>query len=197
MARGDKGSFFDGIHGRVNDIIVVKMRNGKPVMCCYPKGKKILWTQNQGKHRHSFKIAVRYAVRAIKDPERHAFYLSRLHDGLNAYNLAISDFMNKPVISAVDIRKARSRDAYLVRVHAKDEFMVTRVQLMLSGLDGKGRSAEATRYRKTDIWTYRIDGEQLSQIHTIRALAYDYPGHFAEMDYTINPEEALKQLPHS
>jgi hypothetical protein len=196
MARGDKDNILNGFHGRLNDCIVIKQRNGKPVMCFYPKGKKVNWTENQDKNRQSFKRAARYARHAIRDPERLAFYRSREHDGVNAYNLAISDYSKKPVITSIGIRKARSRDAYLVRVRATDEFMVTRVELRLYDLAGQHKIANAIRYRKSNLWTCRVDGEQLGTIRSIRAFAYDYPGNHAEMDYIISPEESIMRIPH-
>ncbi len=73
MARGDTTNLLVGFHGRLNDDLVIKQRNGKPVLCCYPKGKKIKWTANQEDHRRVFKRAVRYARNAIKNPERLPF----------------------------------------------------------------------------------------------------------------------------
>jgi hypothetical protein len=197
MARGDKGSLLDGFHGRLNDFIVIKQRNGKPVICFYPKGKRIKWTANQVEHRQDFKSATWYARHAIKNPEKLAFYKAREHDGINAYNLAIADYMHNPSISSIDIRKARKKDEYLIRVHATDDFIVTRVQITLTDLTGKSSREDAIQFRKTDTWLYRIGSEQLSTILTIKAVAYDYPGHNASLEYHISPEENLKRLPHS
>ena len=103
-------------------------------------------------HRHIFKRAVRYARHAIKDPERLAFCRSREHDDINAYNLAISDLMHKPVISSVNIRKARKNKEYLVRVRATDNFIITGVKICLVFFDGSRQIAEASRFRKSDLW---------------------------------------------
>jgi hypothetical protein len=32
MARGEPGTIFEGFHGRFNDHIVIKHRNGKPIL---------------------------------------------------------------------------------------------------------------------------------------------------------------------
>ena len=197
MARGEKGSLLNGFHGRLNEFLVIKQRNGKPVLCFYPKGKKINWTENQAKHRLVFKSAAHYARYAIKKPELLTLYRQREHDGINAYNLAIADYLHLPVIVSVDIRKARKRDEYLVRVVAKDDFMVASVKLDLIDIDNKASAEEAKQFRKSDLWIYRIGCKKLSTIHAIRAFAYDYPGHHASREYLISPEEAISRLPHS
>lgn len=76
MARGDTSSLLFGFHGRLDDILVIKQRNGKPVLCLYPKGKKIQWTENQKKHRQDFMLAAIYARNAIKEAECRALYIS-------------------------------------------------------------------------------------------------------------------------
>lgn len=197
MARGDKGSILDGFHGRLNDHIVIKQRNGKPVMCFYPKGKKVKWTENQKKHREVFKRATHYAAWVMSDPEKLAFYQQHEHDGINAYNLAIADYVHKPVIASIDLRKARGTDYYLIRVHATDDFIITGVDISTIDLSGKRAVFKAPRFRKTDVWLYRISSENLSTIHTIRALAYDYTGNHTMKEYVITPDEAMKRLPHS
>ncbi len=197
MARGEHGSLLSGFHGRLNEFIVIKQRNGKPVMCFYPKGKRIKWTDNQKKHRQDFKDAARYASHAINIPERLAFYQEREHDGINAYNLAIADYLHAPVITSINIRKARGQDEYLVQVTAADDFMVTRVMLTLIDFDNKSSRGEARQFRKSDRWVYRIGSGQLSTIHTIRVFAYDYPGHYTIKEYRIDPEDAIRRLPHT
>jgi len=124
-----------------------------------------------------------------------AFYKSREHNDINAYNLAIADFMHSPVISSVDIRKARSQEGYLVRVTATDNFMVTRVKLSLLYSDGKWREETATRYRKSDVWIWRTESDQLSKISTIRAQAYDFPGHSTLVEWHPATREPFKILP--
>jgi hypothetical protein len=194
--KGDKGTVFDGFHGRLNEFIVIQQRNGKPVMCFYPQKKKVKWTENQEKHRKEFKRAVRYARNTLKFPERLAFYQSREHDGINAYNLAIADYLHPPVIASIDIRKARNQNDYLVRVKATDNILVTRVVLRLVDLSGRMEDAEMTRFRKSDLWLYRISAGKLSTIRMFTASAYDFTSNYASMDYTISPEESINRLPH-
>ena len=198
MARGEKGSPFDGFHGRINDMFVIKQRNGKPVLCFYPKGRKVKWTENQKNYRQEFKWATRYASHALKIPEKLKFYQEREREGVNAYNLAVADYILKPAITSIRIRKSRWPEQYLVQVVATDEFIITGVQVQLFDLAGKNIDrADATRFRHTDRWLYRVNSEKLSTVARIRAFAWDYTGHTAEMDYLVTPEEALKWLPHS
>ncbi len=103
--------------------------------------------------------------------------------------------MNRPVITAIAIRKARNTAEYLVRVHAPDNFMVTGVQIILLFFDGSRQTAAATRYRQSDLWRCRIRGELLSRVHTLRAVAFDFPGNAAEVDYMISPVEAARFIP--
>ena len=197
MARGDKGTILSGFHGRLDDLIVIKQRNGKPVMCFYPKGKKVKWTENQKKHRIEFQFAIRYARLAIKDPVKLAFYEAREHDGINAYNLAISDYMHKPEIISIDIRKARGCDQYLIRVRAMDDFIVTQVRINLIDLTGNFKQVAPTQFRHTDLWIYRISCQKLSTLHAVKAFAYDNTGNHTMKLYQISPEESLNRLPHS
>jgi len=197
MARGEKGTIFDGFHGRFNEHIVIKHRNGKPIMCFYPKGRKVKWTKNQEEHRQRFKAATEYAKRTLKNADRLAFYQEREHDGINATNLAIADYMHMPEIISIDIRKARKLDQYLIRVHATDDFIVTRVTIDLLDLTGKKfLYSDATQFRHSTLWLLRIDGSQLSLAHTIKARAYDLPCNYTDKEYMIPPDEAVKWIPH-
>ncbi len=197
MARGEKGSLLSGFHGRLNDMMVIKQRNGKPVLCIYPKGRRIKWTENQKKHRMDFKFATIYAAYAVNDPVSLAFYRQYEHDGINAYNLAIADYLHKPEITSIDIRKARGKDQYLIRVRATDDYIVTQVQLNLIELAGTCKREQAKQFRHSGLWICRISSEKLSTVGTIEALAYDYTGNHTLKKHLISPQEASKRLPRS
>ncbi len=198
MARGDKGSILDGFHGRLNEHIVIKQRNGKPVLCFYPQGKKVKWTENQKIHRQRFKDATAYAKQVMKNPDRLAFYRTYEQDGINAANLAIRDYMHEPEINSIDIRKSRKTDQYLIRVHATDNFIITKVDIALRDLSGKFILAtDANQFRHTTLWLLKIDIEQLCQVHTIRVRAHDYTGNITVKDHNISPREAMKWIHHS
>ena len=197
MLNKDKNNIFSGFYGRYNDEIVFKQRKGKTILCCYPKGKTIRWTTNQKEHRVKFKLASLYAGSVMKNPEKLKFYREREHDDVNAYNLAIADYLNRPVISSIQVRKARGRDQYLVQVRATDEFLITRVEIQLFDLSGKlMERAHATQFRHTDRWIYRVTGRKLCTIAFIRAIADDYTGHSVVAEYRVSPEDAKKWLPH-
>ena len=197
MARGDKDSLFFGFHGRINDQIVIKQRNGKPVLCFYPKRDKVKWTENQKLHRREFKMATMYAKMIMKNSGKRLFYEEREHDGINVWNLAIADFLIKPVINSIHIRKARGFDQYLIQVLATDNFLITGVRIDLFDLSGIFmEQVHATQFRHTDRWMFRINSEKLSTVGHIKALAKDNVGHCATMEYMVGPED-LKRLPHS
>ena len=198
MLNRDKRNIFSGFHGRFNDDIVFKQRQGKTILCCYPKGQKVKWTENQKEHRVKFKLATMYAGSVMKNPEKLLFYQEREHDDINAYNLAIADYLKRPVISSIQVRKSRERGQYLVQVRATDEFIITGVEIQLFDLSGKFMErVHATQFRHTARWIYKIERGKLGTVALIKAIADDYAGHCAVMDYLISPEDAIKWLPHS
>ena len=66
-----------------------------------------------------------------------------------------------------------------------------------SDLSGRSMQVDATKFRKTCQWNYRLDSVTLDTIHTITAFDWDYPGNQAIQVYKITPATAVNLLLHS
>jgi hypothetical protein len=82
-------------HGKLGNQVILRMVAGKSVMSALHDYRGHPWTAAQVNNRMRFREAVRWAKEKLKDPAAMNDYRKRAKPGQHAYNVAISDFMNK------------------------------------------------------------------------------------------------------
>jgi len=105
------------------------MRDGSTVVADMPDFSKRKFSQKQKAHQSRFQRATAYAKDAA---HRYPIYAEMAAGTLkNAYNVAVSDWCNPPVIHQIE------RAEGCIRVRASDNVMVTRVQVTVLDEEGK------------------------------------------------------------
>ncbi|MDR1098201.1 MAG: hypothetical protein LBL57_08720 [Tannerella sp.] len=89
------------------------------------------------------------------DAEMKAEYQQKAKPGLSAFNVAVADFLNAPVIDLVDLSNYAGRIGDTVRVRVYDDFAVREVRVRITNADGSpveegAAQADAIGYE----WTY-------------------------------------------
>jgi hypothetical protein len=136
-----------GLSGKLGDQVVFRiLRDGRTIVCNKPDFSNRKLSKDQKEHHKRFKQAAAYARVAARTNPIYA----QLAKGTmkNAYNVALGDWFNPPVIHRVE------RRGKTVRVQASDDVMVTSVQVMI--LDEQGKvveKGEALR-GEGDWWEY-------------------------------------------
>ena len=132
MAKVIRNPVMQGISGGVGNLVFRQMPDGSTYVSAKPDFSHRKFSEGQKEHQSRFQRAVAYARVAAKSQPIYG----ELAAGTikSAYNFALSDWFNPPVIHCVE------RMDGLIRVEASDNVMVTKVQVTV--LDGEGKAVE-------------------------------------------------------
>ena len=132
MAKVKKNPIVRGISGKIGNLVFRQMPSGETYVSGVPNFDKRKFSKGQKDHQSRFKQAVVYAREASKSQPIYA----KLAEGtvMSAYNFALSDWFNPPVIHTVERVNGK------VRVQASDNVMV--VKVVVTVLDEEGKVLE-------------------------------------------------------
>lgn len=137
MAKVRKNSIAHGFSGGFGDIVFQHMPDGNTYARGKPDFSHRKFSRGQKQHQSRFQLAVAYAREAAKTQP---IYVELAKGTIkSAYNFALSDWFNPPVIHKIE------RKDGVIRVQASDNVMVTKV--LVTVLDGEGKILE-----KKDAW---------------------------------------------
>ena len=132
MAKVKNNVVVQGISGGIKELVFRQMPDGSTYVSGKPDFSRRKFSKGQKDHQSRFQQAVAYAREAAKAQPIYA----ELAAGTikSAYNFALSDWFNPPVIHTVE------RVGVYIRVQASDNVMVTKV--LVTVLDGDGKVLE-------------------------------------------------------
>ena len=160
MAKVNKNIAVQGLSGSVGNMVFRQMPDGSTRVSMKPNFSRRKFSQGQKDHQNRFKQAVAYAREAAKTQPVY----SELAKGTtkNAYNWALSDWFNPPVIQRIERHEGR------IRVQARDNVMVTKVEVRV--VNATGDILEAGEASQVDPiwWEFPSTAEG-----TIEAVAWD------------------------
>ena len=163
MAKVIRNPVMQGISGGVGNLVFRQMPDGSTYVSAKPNFSHRKFSEGQKEHQSRFQRAVAYARDAAKSQPIYG----ELAAGTikSAYNFALSDWFNPPVIHCVERRDG------LIRVEASDNVMVARVVITI--LDGDGNVIEKGKALKVDErwWEYAAGMEG-----NVAAEAWDLAG---------------------
>ncbi len=146
MAKVVRNPIVQGISGAVGKLVFRQMPDGSTYVSAKPDFSRRKFSEGQKEHQSRFQRAVAYARDAAKSQPIYG----ELAAGTikSAYNFALSDWFNPPVIHCVE------RKDGLIRVEASDNVMVTKVVVTI--LDVEGNVIEKGEALKVDErwWEY-------------------------------------------
>lgn len=156
MAKVINNVILEGLSGSIGNLVFRQMPDGSTRVSAKPDFSQRVFSQEQKEHQDRFKQAVAYARQAARTQPIYA----ELAEGTtkNAYNIALSDWFNPPVIH--DIGNSRGN----IRVVASDNVWVTDVRIKI--MDEAGKLLESGQAQQIDAerWEYvpkvgRVDGK--------------------------------------
>lgn len=172
MARATLAPLFQHFRGKLGNLVFRKY--GKTtVVYEYPEpSRKHESTARQKLNQGKFKEAIGYARQAMRDPILKMAYrlkAQELNSG-NAYNAAMRDFLNKPLINGIEVQGKK------LFVDATDDFRVDRVVVQLMNASGVVvEEGEAEFCQIDDVWAYEIKGDSKGCLNAFVEV-YDVPG---------------------
>lgn len=172
MAKVRRNTVITGMSGTIShDHYARTTRDGRTIISLKPDFSNRQFSEAQLRTQNRIKQAAAYAKAACK--ENPIYAMKAEGTAKNAYNLALADWMNPPVI--------RSMDAYLgdvVRMSATDDVQVTRV--IITVLDPGGQPLEqGDAELKLGIWWEY----QPTQQGRIRVEACDLAGNVVQREF--------------
>lgn len=171
MAKVELNSALRGLSGTIGKMVFRQMRDGSTIASGKPDFRSRKFSKGQLTHQSRFQEAVRYARGAAKTNPIYA----ELAKGTTktAYNIALSDWFNPPVISNIKWQ------AGMIRVEASDNVLVTKVVLTI--LDEQEKVLE-----KGDAILIKGLWEYIPAAHgRVIVEAYDLAGNIARKEIEI------------
>lgn len=86
------------VNGSLGDIITIYVRNGQIIMAKKRGPSTVPPSFKQLLARLKMKIAVALAQELLKDPEVKAAYAAKAGPGQNAFNIAVKEMYNTPIV---------------------------------------------------------------------------------------------------
>lgn len=171
MAKVRRNAIFTGISGTIGqDHYARTMRDGRTIISLKPDFSNRQFSEAQLRTQSRIKQAAAYAKVACKENPIYA----QMAKGTakNAYNVALADWMNPPVIHSMDLYSGE------LRVSATDDVQVTRVTITVLDPEGQPLEQGDAELEFDTWWTYR-------PIHQgqIRVEACDLPGNAVQREF--------------
>ena len=163
MAKIRKSMGLNGLSGSIGNLVFRQMPDGSTRVSAKPNFSRRVFSQGQKDHQERFKQAAAYARQAAK---KYPIY-AELAKGTtkNAYNWALSDWFNPPVIPRIERQDGK------IRVLASDNVMVAKVQVRILDSDGKILEEGPAAQGGSGWWEYGSNTEG-----TVEATAWDLAG---------------------
>ena len=170
-----------GLTGKVGDLLVFRVRDGKTIVSKVPQKRKGD-SELQKEQQRKFQRAVLYAKAAMASPETGEAYKKAAKRGQTGYNVAVADFFQAPDIGNIDVSGYTGQPGDVIRIQASDNFMVKEVRVTIANADGSlveegVASSDPTGY----LWTYTATAVNESlDGNRIEITASDLPGNVSQ-----------------
>ena len=157
MAKVKKNPIVRGISGKIGNLVFRQMPGGETYVSGVPNFDKRKFSKGQKDHQSRFKMAVAYAREAAKTQPIYAKLAEGT--GMSAYNFALSDWFNPPVIHTVERVDGK------VRVQASDNVMVVKVVVSILDEERKVLEKKEAVQADGDWWEVELaaDGKVVAE----------------------------------
>jgi hypothetical protein len=179
MSKKSKGS----VSGVLGEKVTLRNVNGKVVL-----SNPRLRRSNPGASER-FREAAQYARHQVSLPDSSALYQTGVTDKLpSAFRVAMTDYLSAPKVKSIDTSGYRGRVGDTIVVKAVDDFMVTKVSILIADANGatieEGEAGpDATM---VNLWNYKATAANPMLAGTvIRVIAADRPGNQTTAEKTL------------
>lgn len=172
MAKAKRSAIFTALSGTIDDDHYARTtRDGRTIISLKPDFSNRQSSEAQLHTQSRIKQASAYAKVAYKENPIYAIKAEGTR--MNAYNVALADWMHPPVIRSMSLHSGS-----LIRVEATDDVQVTHV--IVTVLDGQGQRLEQgeANLEQGIWWEYRP-----SHQGRIRVEACDLAGNTAQSEF--------------
>ena len=177
MAKAEDNVLTRGFSGTIGKQLTFRRIGGQTFVSKYRRPPSVPPTEKAVAARTKFAVATAYAKKAVKNPEKKALYQQAVTGGQRAYNVAIMDALNPPVVESIDIKNYLGRAGDTILILAKDDFKVDSVSVAISNESGEIVEQGNAVMQEDMEWLYTatIENPTLSG-SKIEVVARDLPG---------------------
>lgn len=171
MAKVRRNMLIAGLSGSLGPDHYARItKDGRTIISVKPDFSNRQFSEEQLSHQRKMQQAAAYAKTASKENPLYAHKAAGT--SRNAYNIALRDWFKPPVIDLIECQDVQ------IRVHARDDVMVTRVSVSI--LDDAGTCLEQGDAELTNgvWWDYHA-----SNHGTIRVEAWDLAANKAQQEF--------------
>jgi hypothetical protein len=157
MARAKLNALFTSISGKLGDLVVAE-RQGK-FFVRKLRTRTTPPSPAELERRAAFRQAAAYGKMVQNDFTQRAIYApaAKLRQ-MSPYQVALTDFLNRPTVDEIDFSRVGEDSGSLVRIEATDDFQVVEVQLSASLPGGPVLEQGAATLDSTiGCWWYRLN----------------------------------------
>ncbi len=179
MAKVERNVVVGGLGGSLGNVVFKRGKGGQTIVCKKPDfGPKRVFSGAQRSHQGRFREAAAWAKEAAR---REPVYAA-LAEGTSrtAYNVAVRDWFNPPVVEEVDASGYTGQAGEVIRARVVDEVRVTRVEVLVMGAEGKVVE-EGEMVREQGLWYgYVTRGVCAAGEARVVVRGWDLAGHLGE-----------------
>ena len=173
--------------GKFANQMVYRTRDGVSILAKVPKKSQKEANNKQLATRRKFKMASKWAKKALQDPIVQAEYAALASGMKTPYIMAITNYLRPPVIDGINPSKYTGEAGSIIEVLANDDFKLKGVTVEI--IDASGtliESGPCEQNLSDDCWEYTatVAVANLTGV-TITAVATDIPNHKATLFVTL------------
>ena len=179
MAKVKDNVMVMGFSGTIGKQLTFRQIGGETFVSNYQKVPAVPATEKKLAAQARFGIATAYARRAVKDPELKAIYQAFVKGGQRAFNIAMRDALNAPVVESIQAENYQGHVGDQIIVRATDDFKVAAVVVSIYNQAGDLIEEGHATIQKDDEmkWLYKVQQENAELAGSkIIAVATDLPG---------------------
>ena len=179
MAVSKKNIIIEGLSGKIGNLVFRRRKtDGKVFVAVPPSPHRTAPTGEKKRMNDKFKRAVLYGKSVIANPATKALYAQSISGGQTAFNLAVADFLNAPIIEEIDVSNYTGKAGSVIRIKATDNFKVAGVSVSITDADGIQLEVGEAVIDKSDelYWQYiAVEDNNLLTGSKVIVIASDIP----------------------
>lgn len=184
MAKVRDNVLVKGYSGTIGGELTFRLIGGKTFVSKHQRAPSVAPTEKKLAVQTKFGMATSYARRAVKDPAVKAMYQAVVKGGQRAFNIAMIDALNSPVVESIQADRYTGRVGDPVIIRARDDFKVASVVVSIYSQRGvlleQGQAVEPED--ADGEWLYVASQENPEPAgSSVSVVAMDMPGNHTLM----------------
>jgi hypothetical protein len=188
MAKVKDNVLVKGFSGTIGRSLTFRQIGGETFVSKYQRAPTTVTSEKAVAARTKFGRATAYARIAVKNPELKAMYQAVVKGGQRAFNIAMIDALQAPVVESIQADSYHGRMGDPVIVRATDDFKVASVVVFIYNQTGDlVEQGNAVNQENNMDWLYITT--RVNSVLTdsrLTAIATDLPGNSASLSINVS-----------